>query len=51
MARTTIEEVKQRRLADASGEERAAFEETYAAATLAIRVVEPIRDAGEASED
>jgi ribosome-binding protein aMBF1 (putative translation factor) len=49
MARTTIKELKQRRLAAASAEERAAFDETYAAATLAIRVGEQIRDAREAT--
>jgi ribosome-binding protein aMBF1 (putative translation factor) len=49
MARTTIKELKQRRLAAASAEQRAAFEETYAAAALAIRVGEQIRDAREAT--
>lgn len=45
-----INELKKRRLAGASAAERAEFEETYAAATLAIRVGEQIRDAREAAE-
>ncbi len=45
MARTTIKQLKQRRLAGASAAERAEFDETYAAAALAIRVGEQIRDA------
>jgi transcriptional regulator with XRE-family HTH domain len=50
MARTTIKELKQRRLDGASAAERAEFDETYAAAALAIRVGEQIRDAREAAE-
>ena len=49
MARTTINELKKRRLANASATERAAFDETYAASALAIRVGEQIRDAREAA--
>jgi hypothetical protein len=45
MARTTINELKKRRLAGASAAERAEFEETYAAAALAIPAAEQIRDA------
>ncbi len=51
MARKTIEELKQRRLAAASAEERVAFEETYAAVTREVRVDEQNRRAHEASED
>jgi ribosome-binding protein aMBF1 (putative translation factor) len=47
MARTTIKDLKKRRLAKASPAERATFDETYAAAALAIRVGEQIRDARE----
>ena len=47
MARTTIKELKKRRLAQANTRERAEFDETYAAAALAIRVGEQIRDARE----
>ncbi len=50
MARTTIKQLKQRRLAGASAAERAEFDETYAAAALAIRVGKQIRDAREAAE-
>ncbi len=50
MARTTIKQLKQRRLAGARAVERAEFDETYAAAALAIRVGEQIRDAREAAE-
>jgi ribosome-binding protein aMBF1 (putative translation factor) len=49
MARTTIKQLKKRRLTDATPAERAAFDETYAAAALAIRVGEQIRDAREAA--
>jgi len=45
MARTTINELKRRRLADASAGERTEFDETYATTALTIRVGEPIRDA------
>ena len=50
MARATINELKKRRLAGATPAERAQFDETYAAAALAIRVGEQIRDAREAAE-
>lgn len=50
MARTTINQLKQRRPASASAVERAEFDETCAAAALAIRVGEQIRDAREAAE-
>jgi ribosome-binding protein aMBF1 (putative translation factor) len=49
MARTTINELKKRRLAGATAAERAEFDETYGAAALAIRVGEQIRDAREAA--
>jgi len=49
MARTTINQLKKRRLANATKTERAKFDETYAAAALAIRVGEQIRDAREAA--
>lgn len=39
MARTTINELKRRRLAGASAAERASFDETYAASALAVRVM------------
>ncbi len=50
MARPTIKDVKKRRLAGASAAERAEFDETHAAAALAIRVGEQIWDAREAAE-
>ena len=40
MARTTIDQLKKKRLAAGTAAERAAFEETYAAASLALRVGE-----------
>jgi ribosome-binding protein aMBF1 (putative translation factor) len=49
MARTTIDQIKKRRIAEASPAERASFTETYAAASLALRVGEQIRDAREAA--
>ncbi len=45
MARLTIDELKDRRLADTTETERAAFDETYVAAMLAIRVVEQVGEA------
>jgi ribosome-binding protein aMBF1 (putative translation factor) len=48
MARTTIDQLKKKRLAAGTAAERAAFEETYAAASLALRVGEQIRAAREA---
>jgi ribosome-binding protein aMBF1 (putative translation factor) len=50
MARATIKDLRNRRLARATAAERAEFDETYAAAALAIRVGEQIRDAREAAE-
>jgi hypothetical protein len=50
MARTTINELKRRRLAGASAAERASFDETYAASALAVRVDEQIRDARRSAE-
>ena len=49
MARTTINELKKRRLARATPSERAAFDDTYAAAALAITVGEQIRSARDAA--
>jgi ribosome-binding protein aMBF1 (putative translation factor) len=49
MARTTIKELTRRRLAAANDQDRASFDETYAAAALAIRVGEQIRNAREAA--
>ena len=43
MARTTVNELKRRRLADASAGERTEFDETYATTALTIRVGEQIR--------
>ena len=50
MARATIDEPKQRRLASASAAERATFDETYAAVALALRVGERIGDARKSAE-
>jgi len=47
MARTTLDEMKNRRLAAMSTEERAAFDQTYNATALALEVGEQIRDARE----
>lgn len=49
MARTTIDDMKRRRLAAMSDEERAEFDETYEATRLALEVGERIRDAREAA--
>jgi ribosome-binding protein aMBF1 (putative translation factor) len=49
MARTTIDDVKRRRLDAMSVEERAEFEATYESTRLAISVGEQIRDAREAA--
>ena len=49
MARTTINELKNRRLAAMSVDERAAFDETYAATRLTLDVGEKVRDAREAA--
>ncbi|WP_040494017.1 helix-turn-helix domain-containing protein [Ilumatobacter nonamiensis] len=49
MAKTTIDEVKRRRLASMSDEERAEFDETYEATRLALEVGERVRDAREAA--
>ncbi len=49
MARATIEELKSRRLAAMSDDERADFEETYDATRLALEVGERVRDAREAA--
>lgn len=49
MARTTINELKKRRLASATPSERTAFDDAYAAAELAIRVGEQIRSARDAA--
>lgn len=49
MGRTTIKELKRRRLAEATTDERVAFAEAYATATLAMRVGEQLRDAREAA--
>ena len=49
MARSTINELKKRRLASATPRERAAFDDAYAAAELAIRVGEQIRAARDAA--
>jgi len=49
MTRSTIEDVKRRRLAEMSTDERADFDETFQAARLAIEVGEQVRDAREAA--
>ena len=49
MARTTIDELKKNRLAAMTDDERAVFEETYAATRLALDVGEKVRDAREAA--
>ncbi len=49
MARTTIDDVKRRRLAAMSDEERAEFDETYEATRLALEVGERVRGAREAA--
>jgi ribosome-binding protein aMBF1 (putative translation factor) len=49
MARTTLTELKNRRLARMTAAERRQCEEAYAASRLAIEVGEKIRDAREAA--
>ena len=49
MTRTTIDELKQSRLAAMTADERAVFDETYAATRLALDVGEKVRDAREAA--
>ncbi|MFP5254870.1 MAG: helix-turn-helix domain-containing protein [Acidimicrobiia bacterium] len=49
MSRVTIDELKNRRLAAMSDEERAEFDEAYEASRLAIEVGEKVRDAREAA--
>lgn len=48
MTRTTINELKNRRLGGMTPEERAAFDQTYDATRLALEVGEKVRDAREA---
>ena len=49
MARTTIEELRDRRLGTMTSAERAQFDEALAAARLAIEVGQKVRDAREAA--
>ena len=49
MTRTTINELKNRRLDAMTAEERAAFDQTYDATRLALEVGEKVRDAREAA--
>ncbi len=49
MTRTTIDEMKRRRLATMSDDQRAEFDETYEATRLALEVGERVRDAREAA--
>jgi ribosome-binding protein aMBF1 (putative translation factor) len=49
MTRKTIEELKKQRLQAMSADERAVFDEEYAAVRLALDVGEKIRDAREAA--
>lgn len=49
MARTTIDDLKRRRLATMSDDERAEFDETYEATRLVLEVGERVRDAREAA--
>jgi ribosome-binding protein aMBF1 (putative translation factor) len=49
MARRTIEELKTQRLASMSAEERAVFDQEYAATQLALAVGDKIRTAREAA--
>lgn len=49
MSRVTIEELKNRRLAAMSDEERVEFDQAYLASRLAIDVGEKVRDAREAA--
>lgn len=48
MSRTTIEELRNRRLAAMTSAERAEFDEAIASARLAIKVGEKVREAREA---
>jgi len=49
MAKTTIDEIKRRRLAAMTKAERAEFDEAYEATRLALEVGERVRDAREAA--
>ncbi len=49
MTRTTINELKNRRLDSMTPEERAAFDQIYDATRLALEVGEKVRDAREAA--
>lgn len=49
MTRTTIEQLKRRRLAAMNDEERAEFDETYDATRLALEFGERVRDARESA--
>ncbi len=49
MTRTTIQELKKRKLAAMNAEERAVFDETYAAASLSLDVGEKVREARESA--
>jgi ribosome-binding protein aMBF1 (putative translation factor) len=49
MARRTIDDLKRRRLAAMTDDERAEFDETYEATRLALEVGERVRDAREAA--
>lgn len=49
MSRITIDELKNRRLATMSDEERSEFDQAYEASRLAIEVGEKVRDAREAA--
>jgi ribosome-binding protein aMBF1 (putative translation factor) len=49
MSRTTIDEMKRRRLAAMTEEERSEFDEVYDATRLALEVGERVRDAREAA--
>lgn len=49
MARTTIDDLKARRLGQMSEAERTEFDATYAATKLALEVGEQVRDAREAA--
>jgi len=49
MTRPTMNEIKERRLAEMTSEERQEFQETYEATRLALSVGEKVRDAREAA--
>ncbi len=49
MTRSTIEDVKRRRLATMTATERAEFDQTYDATRLALEVGDQVRDAREAA--